>query len=260
MIAINKGGILLVIDDSSYRSLSYNSRIRFLVVHYTAINFVEAVAALTTNVSAHYLLPCLEDSSYPFPDLRTFKLVDESQRAWHAGISAWEDRVNINDQSIGIEIVYQPEERANSADLDFPDYPTDQIKQLILLCKDILQRHPDITPTRVVGHSDIAPDRKADPGPKFPWQHLYLEGVGAWYNPETVEYYQQQFRKTLPSVMEVQQKLKAYGYPIKLTGVEDEQMRQVVNAFQMHFNPESYYGQLDIKTVAVLYALVDRYF
>ena len=250
---------MLVVDDSTYQSPSFNSRIRFLVIHYTAINFTDSVTALMNNVSAHYLVPNLLDPSYPFRDLRVFKLVGESQRAWHAGISAWEDRVNINDQSIGIEIVYQPESITDQ-DLLLPDYPEQQIEQVTLLCKSILQRHPDITPTRIIGHSDIAPGRKSDPGPQFPWQQLYLAGVGAWYDSNTLNKYQQQFSTGLPSLLEIQQKLKAYGYPVQLTGTFDKQTRQVVKAFQMHFHPESCTGCLDSQTTATIYALVDKYF
>lgn len=212
------------------------------------------------KVSAHYLVPNLSDPSYPFDGLRVFKLVDESQRAWHAGISAWEDRTNINDQSIGIEIVYQPEPLTNQEALILPSYPNSQIEQVIQLCKNILQRHPDITPTRIIGHSDIAPARKADPGPRFPWQHLSLEGIGAWYDGHRLSHYQQLFSNKLPPLLEVQQKFKTYGYAIQPTGNNDEQTQQIVNAFQMHFNPEYCSGCLDIRTTAAIYALVDKYF
>ncbi|MCH8155635.1 MAG: threonine synthase, partial [Proteobacteria bacterium] len=113
------------------------------------------------------------------------------------------------------------------------------------LVAGILRRHPDIDPTALVGHADIAPDRKVDPGPRFPWQRLYRLGFGAWYDDETVVTYWNGFRKAPPPVAMVQRALHEYGYQIELTGVYDRQTRLVVRAFQMHFRPMLTTGKID---------------
>ena len=182
-------------------SQNSSERIKFLVMHYTAINYQQSVAALVDgSVSSHYLIPESYDDSYPNDELKIIQLVKETSRAWHAGDSFWQGRQDINDQSIGIEIVNVPDCKNEHNNGDFakknyvefsqqlcfyPDYDPKQIKLLIELSKDILKRNPDISPTQVVGHSDIAPIRKNDPGPRFPWFTLYQAGIGAWYDNET---------------------------------------------------------------------------
>ncbi len=176
---------MLTIDYNSYRTTTpYGKRVRFLVLHYTALDFAASVKALTTGAaSAHYLIPAPHDPSYKaagFKGQRIFNLVAEEDRAWHAGVSGWARRDNLNDTSIGIEIVNLA--RDDDGVFTFPDYERSQINALKQLAKNILQRYPDMTPKNVVGHSDIAVGRKSDPGPKLPWKELYEAGIGAWYD------------------------------------------------------------------------------
>lgn len=176
------------IDYNSYRSVaSFGHRVRFLVLHYTAQNFADSVKSLTgKSVSAHYLVPDPTEATYQvagFSGVRIFNLVDENERAWHAGTSQWGTRSNINDTSIGIEIVNLAS--GDGENITFPPFNPQQIEAVTQLAQNILQRYPDISPVNVVAHSDIAPGRKSDPGPQFPWQQLYQAGVGAWYDEAT---------------------------------------------------------------------------
>ena len=249
-------------------SANQGERIKLLVMHFTAGNFADSRDVLVDKggVSAHYLIPAAADPSYPRGDLRIYQLVDESKRAWHAGRSYWQGRSQLNDQSIGIEIVNEPECQATAPGLgvapqcDYPDFEPAQIELLIALARDILRRNPDISPTRIVGHGDIAPARKIDPGPRFPWYALYQAGIGAWYEPERVEYYRQQFVEAPPTLGLIQRGLRQYGYGVLETGELDEQTRVTLRAFQMHFLPEAVTGWADNHTAAVLFALLERYF
>lgn len=272
--------LLLIVSCStlplSYmQSKNYSQRIKFLVMHYTAIDYQKSVTALVDEggLSSHYLIPERNDPSYPDEDLKVIQLVDESGRAWHAGNSYWQGRKDLNDQSIGIEIVNVPEcmrdtvsskghQRENSPArlCVFPDYDPKQIELLIALGKDILKRNPDISPTAVVGHSDIAPTRKNDPGPRFPWYQLYQAGIGAWYDNDSLKKYWQMFNDGPVSVGLMQRALNVYGYGITETGIADNATFDTLSAFQMHFMPWSVSGKLDSKTAATLFALIDKYF
>jgi serine-type D-Ala-D-Ala carboxypeptidase len=257
-------------------SKNYSERIKFLVMHYTAIDYQKSVKALVDEggLSAHYLIPERQDPSYKNDQLEVIQLVPESSRAWHAGDSFWQGREDLNDQSIGIEIVNVPECMRDLADPKtevarendttrlcvFPDYDPKQIELLIALSKDILARNPDIEPTAIVGHSDIAPTRKNDPGPRFPWFQLYRAGIGAWYDNDTLQKYWQTFNDSPISVGLLQSALRAYGYGIVETGLADQTTYDTLSAFQMHFTPWSVTGRLDSKTAATLFALIDKYF
>jgi N-acetylmuramoyl-L-alanine amidase len=166
--------------DYRYRSPNFNTRHRAgdqaslidtVIIHYT--DMVSAEAALqrlcdpVAKVSAHYLI---DEAG------RVFALVDDEHRAWHAGVSSWQNDNNINDRSIGIELAYTGHSASPNGIL--PDYPESQIKVLIALLSHLQRQYP-ILPERVLGHEDVAPGRKIDPGPQFPWPRLEAAGVAS---------------------------------------------------------------------------------
>ena len=258
------------------QSANYSERVKFLILHYTAINYERSVRALVDEggLSSHYLVPESDDPTYPHDELQVLQLVDEHQRAWHAGRSYWQGRENLNDQSIGIEIVNVPTCQRLRTDVEgsqsalqgqrefcfYPDYDPKQVDLLVTLIKGILERNPDIGPTQIIGHSDIAPGRKPDPGPRFPWYQLYKKGIGAWYEEQTVGKYWQDFAQRLPDTEVFQAALTAYGYKVAETGLMDADTLNALSAFQMHFLPWRSESDYDARVAAVLFALLDRYF
>lgn len=259
---------------TNYQSESFSTRVRFIVIHFTSLNWADSLRVLTEEqfaVSSHYLIPETNDASYLNSRLSIYQLVDEKNLAWHAGKSQWGERTNINDQSIGIELVNQAECNFNTDQnmrslyrenysCTFPDFDSKQIDLLIPLLKEILSNHEEIKPTYIVGHSDIAPDRKFDPGPKFPWKFLYENGIGAWYDDSTKDKYLREFRKNnLPSISEIRCAFNHYGYKIDSTSSEKDSF-YVIRAFQYHFRPSNNNGSLDTETIAILWALLEKYF
>ena len=256
--------------DHTHVAPSHNSRVRHLVIHYTDVDQAESLATLTgPHVSSHYVLPLPPRAHRGQPQV--YQLVDEERRAWHAGASAWKRRTNINDTSIGIEIVntgpdrpYAEVERALEENpesviaIQWAPYPEEQIEALIALSRDIITRH-GIHPTDVVAHSDISPTRKIDPGPAFPWHALYQAGIGVWPEAATVAGYRDRFDQTLPELASLQAALQAWGYPLTVNDELDAQTRAVLRAFQMRFRPDDYRGQPDAESAAILWALLERY-
>jgi N-acetylmuramoyl-L-alanine amidase len=147
------------------------SRIDMLVLHYTGMQSAEAACDRlcdpAARVSAHYLLD---------EDGMAWRLVPEARRAFHAGISCWRGETDLNRVSIGIEIVNPGHEWG------YRPFAQIQMEAVARLCREILARHP-IPPDRILGHSDIAPDRKADPGELFDWAFLAAAGIGIWPPP-----------------------------------------------------------------------------
>ncbi|MGY3803346.1 N-acetylmuramoyl-L-alanine amidase [Pigmentibacter ruber] len=199
-------------------SKSFNDRISALVFHYTALNQENSLEVLIKgNVSAHWLIPETGNTVY--------KLVSEDKRSYHAGISSWKRRTDLNDTSVGIEIVNLGYTCINNPKSDqcpknekkWYKYTDEQISMIINLGKDIQSRYK-IDPLCVVGHSDIAVGRKVDPGPYFPWQQLANAGVGAWVTEDEI---QQQLKLIENSFSDdittftLQTRLYEFGYDIR---------------------------------------------
>ncbi|WP_460122608.1 N-acetylmuramoyl-L-alanine amidase [Pseudomonas sp. H3_G09] len=234
--------------DTSHPSANYDSRIQFVVVHYTSASLERSLQLLTHgDVSSHYLIG--DDKSATI-----YKLMDENQRAWHAGESQWQGRTWLNSSSIGIEIVNPGYKDTPTGRLWYP-YSEAQIQSLITLLKDISQRN-GISPRHIIGHSDIAPLRKLDPGPLFPWKRLADEGLGLWPNEQAVARQQAVFNTNpLPEVGWFQAQLARLGYDTPQTGELDVATRHVLAAFQMHYRPARFDGTPDAQTAALLLVL-----
>src|SRR5690554_3201230 len=230
--------------DRSINAKSQDSRVELVVLHYTATGKAASLKILSEhNVSSHYLI-----TDDPRPEV--YQLVDESRRAWHAGVSQWYSRTNINASSIGIEIVNN-----GGAGTQWTPYSDAQIDTVITLLRDIVKRH-QIKPHNIVGHSDIAPQRKVDPGPLFPWKRLADAGLGRWYSEALKQKYEQEFLQNgLPDIAWVQSELIRAGYAVETHGILDKATRNVVAAFQMHYRPARYDGIPDAETMAILKAL-----
>jgi N-acetylmuramoyl-L-alanine amidase len=232
--------------DRSYPSVNHDSRIQFVVLHYTSASLPRSLALLTHGeVSSHYLLGDTPPTLY--------QLVDENQRAWHAGDSQWTGRTWLNSSSLGIEIVNPGYTDGPSGRIWYP-YSEAQIDTLIWLLKDIRSRY-HIDPRNYVGHSDIAPMRKLDPGPLFPWKRLAQEGFGLWPDANEVARHQARFEIDPPSAAWYQQQLVRLGYATPQSGEFDVATRHVLAAFQLHYRPERFDGVADAQSAAILQAL-----
>lgn len=239
---------------TEYKAKSFNYRQRFLVMHYTVADLQRSLNILTGNsVSSHYVIP-----ETPINGKRKiYQLVPENKRAWTQGISQWGSRSNLNDQGVSLEIVNRGYVKNNTRICWFP-YPDYQIQTVIQLSKDIIARYK-IGPVNVVGHSDVSPGRKVDPGPLFPWKQLYHSGIGAWPNDNDVRY----FKKKLLLAIDLkifQKDLRKYGYKTNTNGIYTTETKDAVVAFQMHFRPSKYDGVIDSDTYAILKALLKKYF
>ncbi|MFR0688941.1 N-acetylmuramoyl-L-alanine amidase [Enterobacterales bacterium AE_CKDN230030158-1A_HGKHYDSX7] len=232
--------------DREHVSKNQDSRIQYVIVHYTSADLPRSLALLTHGeVSAHYLIGDNPATIY--------QLVDENRRAWHAGASEWQGRTWLNSTSIGIELVNPGYRDTPSGKIWYP-YPDAQIDALIALLKDITKRQ-GITPEHILGHSDIAPQRKVDPGPLFPWKKLAEAGLIPWPKPGELARRLAELNGQLPAPGWFQQQLARHGYAVPLNGVMDEATRNVIAAFQMRFRPERFDGEPDLETAALLLAV-----
>jgi len=207
-----------------------------LVLHYTGMT--SAAAALdrlcdpAAQVSAHYLID--EDGT-------AYRLVEEARRAWHAGVSCWRGASDINDRSIGIELANPGHEWG------YRPFPEPQMQALVALCRGILARHP-IPPGRVLGHSDVAPERKDDPGELFDWRRLAAAGIGIW--PAAAA-----GGAPPPAVAAMQALLARIGYCVPDHGEADARTAAAVRAFQRRYRPARCDGVIDAETAALAAAL-----
>ena len=220
-------------------------RPEIIVLHYTGMatgkGAEDWLCDPASEVSSHYLV---------HEDGRVVQMVRERDRAWHAGKSFWRGVTDINSQSIGIEIANPGHQ------LDYPPFPPRQVRAVVALCKGIVARH-GIRPEMVLGHSDVAPGRKVDPGEKFPWGQIARAGIGHFVPPAR--------HRGGPvlrqgdageAVAQLQEMLARYGYGIERSGRYDPATTTVVSAFQLHFRPAKADGIADRATLETLRRLL----
>ena len=216
-----------------------------ILLHYTGMGTaggaLDWLCRAESQVSSHYFV---------HEDGRVIQLVPEERRAWHAGKSLWQGQADINSLSIGIEI-------ANAGHPGgLPDFPDVQVEAVIELCRDCGQRWA-IAPERVLGHSDVAPVRKVDPGEKFPWARLAAAGVGHWVEPAPItggRFFQK--GDVGQPIEALQSMLSLYGYGTEITGEFSTKLEGDVEAFQRHFRPERVDGIADFSTIDTLHRLL----
>lgn len=254
---------LTLIDRPSPNFDARTRAVDLVVLHYTGMQDAETALARLTDpapvagrypgpwqpaetpadqalgrVSAHYVVA---------EDGRVFRLVDEGQRAWHAGVAQWDGESDVNARSIGIEMVN------GGHDFGAPPYPEAQIAALEALLADILGRH-GLGPHRVVGHSDVAPERKLDPGEHFPWVRLAARGLALW--PLSSPPVGGGPTDDPAALFAAEETLAAIGYGA--AGADADASRTVLAAFQRRFRPHLIDGRLDNETAALLADIADQ--
>jgi len=254
-----EGGVPI---DATHKAQGQDSRVLFLVLHYTVADFPTSMKILTQQqVSAHYLL-----SDEPQP--RIYRLVEENRRAWHSGASAWKENRRLNSSSIGIEIVHPGLKRGTvdgpAALRQYEPWSQKQIDVLIPLIKDIVQRH-QILPERILGHGEVSAQYKEDPGPTFPWKQLADLGITPpWPDAARVAAQRALYdtplptgESGLPNALWFQRALAQHGYEIQPTGVWDQPTQRVLMNFQMRYRPANYLGLPDAETAALIWVLTN---
>jgi N-acetylmuramoyl-L-alanine amidase len=219
-----------------------------ILLHYTGMQTgqaaIDRLRDPDARVSAHYVVE---------EDGRLFRLVAEERRAWHAGVSHWQGETDINAASIGIEIVNPGHEWGYRA---FPDV---QVDAVIALISDIRSRW-SVPDARIVGHSDVAPARKDDPGELFPWKRLAGAGHGLWFEPAG-----ERIAAMGPplgpgdeglGVVVLRSALHRLGYGLAPGGDYDAETQATVTAFQRHWRPDQVDGLADGETRARLTGLL----
>jgi N-acetylmuramoyl-L-alanine amidase len=236
--------------DKSIVSENQDSRALFLVLHYTVGNFDSSLKMLTQakhgQVSSHYLVR--------HDPVRTYQLVDENRRAWHAGPSYWKGHAQLNASSIGIEIVNPGRKKNPDGTESYVPFDEAQMDEVIALSAEIVKRH-GIRPERIVGHGEIQPRSKQDPGPLFPWKRFHEAGLIAWPDEAFVAAKKAEFELQPPDIAWAQQRLAQHGFAAATSGEFDAYTRDCLIAFQMRYRPANFDGQPDAETAALLAAV-----
>lgn len=219
---------------------------RLLILHYTgmpsAAKAIDWLGRAESRVSCHYVI---DETGI------ITQMVPEKLRAWHAGVSRWQGEADVNSRSIGIEIQNPGHEHG------YPDFPKAQMKAVTALSADIMSRYA-MLPQNILAHSDVAPERKIDPGEKFSWKLMAQHGVGYWIKPSAIRDGEAGFGPGArdEKVRKAQLLLSDYGYDVPLSGELDSKTFKVLRAFQLHFRPIRVDGRLDHSTLRTLERMV----
>ena len=235
--------IQTLISPNFSKKLRKNSDIKLIVIHYTGMQSrIESIKRLLNprhKVSTHYLIDRKG---------RIFKMVDDNKIAWHAGKSKWKNYINLNKYSIGIELVNKGHE------FGYEEFTISQVNKLIKLCKNLKNKYK-IKNSNIVGHSDIAPLRKQDPGEKFPWQKLQKNKIGIWYKKlqsKSLNLNDKKLKKLFFA------NLFKIGYRYFSKNRRSKKDIFLIEAFQRRFLPNKVTGKIDEKTLKISNFLVNH--
>jgi N-acetylmuramoyl-L-alanine amidase len=215
--------------------------IKFVIIHYTGmqseIDSIERLKNIKSRVSCHYLINRKGE---------IIQMVEDNKVAWHAGKSKWKNFENLNENSIGIELVNKGHEHG------YQNFSNIQIINLIKLCKKLKKKYKIIS-ENFLGHSDIAPLRKLDPGEKFPWKKLSKHKLGCWYknNHKKIELTDQKKIENL-----FFKNLNKIGYRYFKINKRTKADKFIILSFQKHYFPQNVSGKIDLKTLKISYFLV----
>ncbi len=220
--------------------------VQHLIVHYTGMrscgDALNRMCDEASKVSAHYMID---------EDGLIYQMVSEDMRAWHAGVSFWNELRDLNSASIGVELVNPGHDHGYRA------FPSVQLDAFALLAGEIMERH-GIEQKNVLGHSDVAPGRKTDPGELFPWKDMAARGIGVWPHDAAP-------MNGVPDIGTALAHLSAIGYAVPLStdlgaDILDPQTAaaDVICAFQRHYRPSIVDGALDLETGGLIAAIADR--
>ena len=219
----------------------FSRDIKFIIIHYTGmqseIACVKKLKDPRSKVSCHYLINRRGN---------IIKMVEEKNIAWHAGKSRWKNYANLNKNSLGIELVNKGHE------FGYQNFTSKQIKSLIFLCK-ILKKKFSIKKENFLGHSDIAPLRKIDPGEKFPWKKLSVNNLGKWYKKKHIKL------KVNSNKIErlFFKNLKKLGYNYFDINKRSSKDMKIIKSFQQHYLPNNVTGKIDQKTYIISHFLTN---
>ena len=235
-----------MIKKNLYLSPNYSKKkrsdkdIKFIIIHYTGMQSeIESIKRLTnknSKVSCHYLINRQGE---------IFNMVSDKKIAWHAGKSKWKKFKNLNKNSIGIELVNK------GHNFGYQNFTNIQIMSLISLCKKLKKKY-NIRNTNFLGHSDIAPHRKIDPGEKFPWKKLSKFDLGTWYKEKNLKI---NFRKKNKNKFNFFKNLYKIGYRYFHLHKRAKKDKLVIKAFQQRYRSSKVDGEIDQKTLNISHFL-----
>jgi len=219
------------------------NKIKYLIYHYTGMKSdklaIKKLTSLNSNVSCHYYITLSGKIIQMIPDLYV---------AWHAGKSNWGNEKSLNYKSLGIEISNPGHEHG------YRKFNAQQIETLIKISKSLIKKYK-INKKNILGHSDIAPLRKMDPGEKFPWKLLYKKKIGIWYNISSEQIKPLRGKILRSNFNKFFNFLKKIGYNIKSSNLSER--RKIIKAFQMRFRPELTDGKIDYECFNIAKSLTN---